>query len=715
MSRHTHWAFSLAILFTTGCAVINGRLEAPEPPVPAGSFRVGAARVDITPPPGYPMGGFAMAGRISRGVWTRLHARAVCFEDRDGRSLALVSADLWAMPAGLADRVAELVSGRHGVPRLGREQIVLSATHTHNSPGNFSSSYFYNKFSSSKAGFDRRLFNALAERIAGAIAEAWAKRQPATLTIGRKRLSGLSRNRSLEAFRMNGADAEALIDSNRDLSLRMSPFLMGDEDAYRAIDPTLTVIHAESTNGDPVTLAALAFFAVHPTVMGPATEVYSADMFGVAAVRIEQELAVGRPARQTAPVVAIFNGPEADVSSNWHRQTRGETLKLGNMLADGIEQVLGGRGEEIAGTIGGSFGKIQLGEAIEPIGGASTLCGSEGDWTFFRDAGWYEGMVEDDPEQRIEGHGPKMHPLAPATSSRTVRGLLSFGMRHVLKPPREVRLGSYRLGSVVIGTLPGEFSTMLGLRIKEAIRQQAPWAESVLLVGLANEYVSYFATEEEYAIQHYEGSSMIYGPESGNLVRDTLAELAADLDHGELREELWRYYYKPGPRKRYGVKLFNVMRHTDRLRVTYDTLHNVLMDEDLGIPPPDLPFFNWIDSNPKWPRDPTAEVTIAASVSIEIESPQGWGPLLVNGISETDQGVDFVTTVVAALSGSSRWITFWIVPDEVEDDPLLASATFRFVVRGVDGLFRSEGFTLASARKRWGNTGIADRPLPPEL
>ena len=66
---------------------IKGSLPPPTPPVASNEFRVGAAKVDITPMPGYPMAGYAAAGRISRGVWTRLYARAIYFEDMQGRSM----------------------------------------------------------------------------------------------------------------------------------------------------------------------------------------------------------------------------------------------------------------------------------------------------------------------------------------------------------------------------------------------------------------------------------------------------------------------------------------------------------------------------------------------------------------------------------------------------------------------------------------------------
>ncbi len=91
MATHNSKAFISALLISflfSGCAGISGRLPAPELIDRGDRFLAGAARVDITPMPGYPMGGYAIAGYISRGVWMRLNARAVCFEDPEGRSLA---------------------------------------------------------------------------------------------------------------------------------------------------------------------------------------------------------------------------------------------------------------------------------------------------------------------------------------------------------------------------------------------------------------------------------------------------------------------------------------------------------------------------------------------------------------------------------------------------------------------------------------------------
>lgn len=702
--------FSTALLAVLmGCAGISGRLPAPEPPVASGKFRAGAARVDITPMPGFPMGGYAMAGHLSRGVWMRLQARAVCFEDAEGHALAMVSADLWAVPAGFADRVAELVARDYGVRRLGREQIILAATHTHNGPGNFSSSFVYNELASPQSGFDRELFNYLAHRIAGAIAGAWENRRPAELRYAETPVFGLSRNRSLDAFRANGAAAQSLIASNRGFPIRATSFRVGGEDAYRAIDPTLRVIRAETTTGPRTLLAAVAFFAVHPTVMDTSTEVYNSDLFGVATSQVERSLAGASPG-STSPVVAIFNGAEGDVAANWRHRDRTETITLGRMLADGINRALQAPGEDVTGRMDGNYGESRLSDLATPMSGASTLAGAEGDWTFFRDAGFHEGMTQTDPAKQVEGQGVKRHPAEDDIHPRAARDLVQFGIKHVLKPPRAVPIGVYRIGPVMLGTLPGEFTTMLGRRIAEDLRRESPGSKHALLVGLANEYLSYFTTEEEYALQTYEASSMLYGPKAGTRIRTDLAALARNLDHVERRTKARGYKYGAGPSSRFGVEQFDLFDHQDRLRVTHNSLAGVLMDSGPGLPVPDHPRFVWIDRNPAWPRHPGRAPGVMPAVAIEVKTGGAWVPLHVGGSPENDQGANFVTTLVASYSGRSRWIAIWMAPAEVESDQQLRSAEYRFAVRGTSGTFRSPAFTLASAREQWGLTGVARKP-----
>ncbi|KAK4241313.1 Neutral/alkaline nonlysosomal ceramidase [Achaetomium macrosporum] len=91
--------------------------------------------------------------------------------------------------------------------------------------------------------------------------------------------------------------------------------------------------------------------------------------------------------------------------------------------------------------------------------------------------------------------------------------------------PNIVDVQAFRVGQLVIIVSPGEASTMAGRRWKQAVRDasaalfqsesRAPGpapSPIVVLGGPANSYTHYVTTEEEYAIQRYEGASTLYGP-----------------------------------------------------------------------------------------------------------------------------------------------------------------------------------------------------------
>src|SRR5690349_13290772 len=119
------------------CAATGGGVElrAGRSQTPA-AVRAGAASVDITPVPGLPTAGHGpFAGTIARGYWDRLKATAFYFEDSSGRGFALVSADLFGIPAGLQQSVAAHFSSANpeNLTRveLPPERLALAATHTH--------------------------------------------------------------------------------------------------------------------------------------------------------------------------------------------------------------------------------------------------------------------------------------------------------------------------------------------------------------------------------------------------------------------------------------------------------------------------------------------------------------------------------------------------------------------------------------------------------
>ena len=89
--------------------------------------------------------------------------------------------------------------------------------------------------------------------------------------------------------------------------------------------------------------------------------------------------------------------------------------------------------------------------------------------------------------------------------------------------PSKLPLQLMRIGDVVIAGVPGEMTTMAGRRLREALVKQYDAArsgtskgsnpvETVVISGYANAYAQYITTREEYAKQHYEGASTLFGP-----------------------------------------------------------------------------------------------------------------------------------------------------------------------------------------------------------
>ncbi|RCV26276.1 hypothetical protein SETIT_5G232500v2 [Setaria italica] len=75
-----------------------------------------------------------------------------------------------------------------------------------------------------------------------------------------------------------------------------------------------------------------------------------------------------------------------------------------------------------------------------------------------------------------------------------------------------------RIGQLVILCVPGEFTTMAGRRLRDAVKNVLTKSGQfhnnihVVLAGLTNTYSQYITTFEEYQMQRYEGASTLYGP-----------------------------------------------------------------------------------------------------------------------------------------------------------------------------------------------------------
>ena len=692
------------LIILAGCATISGTISAPIQPDPEemGNLWAGAAERDITPPPGYPMGGHSIAGRISRGYWLRLYARSIFLQDPFGKRLALVSVDLWSMPAGLGDRVADMLSDDPDPSvrkkcSLGRDGLIIAATHTHQSPGNFSSSPMYNMFASPEPGFDPDLFDFLADGITKSIKEACKKenRKKAGIFFSSGRLNRIpfARNRSFEAFLADEEHAE-ILKENSDLPIGNITPEYPFPDSYRAIDPTLKILRIKSMDPPQDDIAVAGFIAVHPTSLTHDAEVYNADLFGVAAIGVERRLRAKNLSAK--PVVALFNGAEGDISPTWNAQDRRDTLRLGEELANGIWKLLDSEADkeqELPGIINHQFARPQLAEncvaksecaAKKPLPGVAMLGGAEDGRTFFYYLGCREGITEKNSEaSNAQGDKKPALTCLPIPMPQPLTRIVA----EIASAPKDIPIGVYSIGNVILATLPGEFTTVLGRRIAQHIgNTMATKRDNVLLIGPANEYISYFTTPQEYEIQAYEGASMLYGKYSGEVVRKELGLLAGNLKNGLTDSKgPMSYEYYMGPVAHFGPE---TIKRSETF--PYQGLASVVLDLDSGIPAfNDYPAFCWDDAS-KNLRDfkSVSEVDFRTTpeVSIYERNMDGqWNPLIVNSdhgnVAENDEGLNFVTVVVAHNDKTDRWCTFWMPPKDLMEQ----TKSFRFSVRMLIG------------------------------
>jgi neutral ceramidase len=228
-------------------------------------------------------------------------------------------------------------------------------------------------------------------------------------------------------------------------------------------------------------------------------------------------------------------------------------------------------------------------------------------------------------------------------------------------------------------TLPGEHTTVLGQRITAAVAEQLPSGTEVIPVGLAGAYLSYFTTPEEYALQHYEGASMLYGEQAGMLVAHHLGALAGS---GAV-ERPAEHRYRPGR-----IRAWTLDR--SRLRALPELEERVAWQLDAG-PLFALPRFYLWDRAPQWPTDdPRAKTTPRVRVEAWSEAAARWQTYAPAGVPVDDRTGQLVLMLTHVSDDRWRWGVWWLDPGAPPRQPL------RFRVETIgEGAVCSEVFTTA--------------------
>lgn len=532
-------------------------------------LRAGFSKVDITPPPGVSLAGNGPEGKEARGYRLRLYARVIVLEDAAGERLAIIVADLPHVSLVLHRFVADRIACATGI---GADRLIFSATHTHAAPGNFYAAKQYNRASSVLPGYDPAGTEFLVSRIAGAAITAAASPRPARLAWSVSPVWGHTRNRSYDAYLRN-----------RPAPLPGFAPPEGLDPVQRAVDPGWTMVRIDTLarDGSPRAAAAFSVFAIHGTGNPSENDLLDGDIHALVERSLERAIdarndsldgrPLAAPAFRSRAMHLFANGTEGDVSPDWPANARCDppTLRpaprsggprspqqwawthppaahvgaclaaartyvnlVGDALGDSARAIfrrLDGKG---SGTvrISRAFTTLQLkdqadslGICPEPVVGTSTAAGADDGITRF--AGWrFAGLLDIGLEE-----GGRAVVRNPKGCHREKNVMLTAALgRHDL--PEVAQLMVVRIGELLLGVLPAEVTTEAGAGMRRAIgRAAGADVAHVALLGLANGFIQYLATDQEYSGQSYEGGSTLYGPHSAAMFASALGELTTRL------------------------------------------------------------------------------------------------------------------------------------------------------------------------------------------
>jgi neutral ceramidase len=552
-----------------GCAGWHAQLL-PEPLSPIGQgtgwLRAGAASVDITPPPGVGLGGSGPEGPRSTGYRTRLFAHALLLEDATGERIALVVADLAHVPANLHRLAAERLVGPTGI---GADRLIVSATHTHSGPAHFYGERQYNGNVSRIGGYDPRMVDFLVTRIVAAVERAHRTLGPAVAAVGTVAVHGASLNRSIEAYCENPES-------------RSTPACAPPFDRLAAVDPQLLLLRVDRRppGGRPTPLASYGVFAIHGTAQPSLNSLLDGDVHA----RIVRRLAAHADSipGAGATVHALANGNEGDMAPAVRRSPSCGTPRLdladrflmprgpgpavdfidpapdrvrrcldtGVAEIDRVAALVAGRAiqlyDSLRAELTGTF-PIRRAFATEWLPGRDSLC-------IAAVAGSATAAGADGAETRVRGWRWLLWPLLKlgieegGSAVRAVPGSCQSPKRELLEPfqtklvvgehgfPSLAQLTVLRVGPALLAAVPAEVTVVAGRRMRDAMAAAAStrgWRPAATaLIGLANGFLQYVTTAEEYGWQSYEGGSTLYGPGSAGFLTRRIAALAATLEPG---------------------------------------------------------------------------------------------------------------------------------------------------------------------------------------
>ena len=268
-------------------------------------WKIGVARVKITPEKAIWMAGYASRTKPAEGTLQDLWAKVLAVETADGGRAVLVTCDLCGICNPLADEIAGQIQSRCG---LERSRIMLTNSHTHSGPVLLGETFDIYPMDAAQPALIAEYTAKLQRQIVDAVAEACSRLEPAVLWAGEGK-------------------ADFAVNRRNNKEKTLAETLARGEPLKGPVDHAVPVLVAREPSG---TLRAVAFgYACHNTTLG--LQQWCGDYAGFAQADLEKRFPTA---------LALFHmGCGAD-QNPLPRRTVDLCQKYGSQLATAVEEVV---------------------------------------------------------------------------------------------------------------------------------------------------------------------------------------------------------------------------------------------------------------------------------------------------------------------------------------------------------------------------------------
>jgi len=510
--------------------------------------------------------GYAESSQVGDGVHLRQRARAfVVSEDDDSKRVAFVSLDTGLGSDLLNTKVLERLDQTIGKGVYTYENLCVSSTHTHSTPGG-TTQYVISQITS--YGYVKQSFDALVDGVASAIEKAHSNLQPGKLHTSQGLLFGANINRSPTSYLRNPES---------------------ERDEYKEEgDTDKNMMQLRFQADDGTDLGSVNWFQVHGTSMNKTNTMVSGDNRGYASYKYEKMMNGDAETGKGGYVAAFAATNLGDVSPNTNGARCLDTGlpcdaesstcngKMNLCVAygpgkDGDQfestEIIGGKqfdhakklskqaGSELKGVIDYRHAFVDMFNRKVTLddGTEASTCGSASLGYGFA-AGTTDGCGAFDFKQGTNSTNPFWNVVSSALAAPTQEERACQAPKPILlnldsagigsKPydwePRTVPIQILRIGQLFIVAVPSEFTTMSGRRVRKAVKSIVEESgilpdgleAQVTIAGLGNSWNHYTTTFEEYQAQRYEAASTLYGPHTLSTYLQEFRRIAKDLVTG---------------------------------------------------------------------------------------------------------------------------------------------------------------------------------------